>query len=148
MAAQTLNEVAFAKEFAKRLGLDPEQKADLTEARRILTAFKDEVTDCLVNGYKVTLTNFVRFEPRFSPAKAMGEMVNVPGRGQQPRAKAEPAGFKAKAFTSESISAAFPSIRSKAGQELAATLDPSQQKPASVRPKAEVSTGSTPRKGR
>lgn len=134
--AIALTEGDFVKEFAKRLGLDAEKPADVKEAKRILAAFKAEMIDCVINGYKVTLNGFGRFEARYVPAKLKGEMVRAPGSTElKPRATGEPESFKAKAFMSPAVSKQFPSTRTKAGKSLVEQLAPAPA-PAKKKPVA------------
>lgn len=117
--AHPLTEAQFAKELSKRLG----DGVSDAQTREFLKAFKEEVTDCLINGYKVTLSGLVRFEPKYVAAKPKGELVRNPATGEmQKRAAAVPASFRAKAYASSAVTKFFPSIRTKTGQELASLL--------------------------
>jgi hypothetical protein len=137
-----LTEKQFANEVGKRLvasgaidtfakkatngGLDEKDVQKLGTA--LVKAFKAETVDCITNGYKVTLSNLLRIEPRFVPEKPKGEMVRNPGTGEtKPRAKAEPASFTVKAFASKALRNSFPSLRSKAGKDLVDLLAPKQK---------------------
>lgn len=118
-----MTESQLVDELCKRLGVDEESKITRTDVRKFIKAFKEEVTECLVMGYKVSLSGLVRFEPRYVPEKPKGVLVRNPATGESaPRAKAVPASFKAKAFASSTIKRQFPTIRSAAGKTLANKL--------------------------
>lgn len=117
--AKPLSESEFIDEVVNRLG----GAMPKTQVRAVVKAMKEEIADCLANGYKVTLTGLVRFEPKFVPEKKKGEPVRNPSTGETaPRAKTVPASFKAKAFASSSLKKVFPTIKSSAGTELAKQL--------------------------
>lgn len=124
---EPLSESAFIGEVTRRvnLGLTEEKQLHPTIVRLVVKAFKEEVIDCLKNGYKVTLNGLVRFEPKYVTPKPKGEMVRNPGTGETaPRAAAIPASFTSKAFMSSAIKKVFPSTKTKAGIALAEQLAP------------------------
>lgn len=100
-------------------GTDGVSRRDI---KNVLDVFKVEVLEALSDGAKVTIPSFVRFEPRFVPAKRKGEMVRRPDGNVVPRAEGQPAGFKAKAFVSPAVAKAFPSVTSQRGKALKEAL--------------------------
>lgn len=122
MALEALTYAGLVDEITNRLSHEGKEysKADV---KNILKAFQDETIDCLANGYKVSLPGFCRFETRFSPAKKKGELVRNPSTGEMtPRAEGKPAVFKVKAFASSVLTRSLPSMTTKQGKELKASL--------------------------
>jgi nucleoid DNA-binding protein len=118
-----LTEAQFIDELLKRC--DGMSKADV---KLVVKAFKEEVVDCLTNGYKVSLSGLVRFEPKYVGEKKKGEMVRNPATGEtQPRAASVPASFRAKAYASSAIAKQFPTTRSSVGKALATQLAPAKR---------------------
>ena len=90
-----------------------------SEVRKVVKALKEEIADCLTNGYKVSLTGLVTFEPQAKPGRKKGTVVRNPFDGSEKKLKSdEPDKFKVKARASGTIANGFPSVKSKAGQEL------------------------------
>lgn len=130
--ATPLSESEFVDEVLKRL--DGMSKADV---RKVLSAIKAEVVDCVSSGYRVTLSGLVSFTPRSKPGRAKGTVVRNPFDGSEKKLRSdEPDKFVVKAKASSSIASAFPSVKSKDGQELIKRLAPPKKKaPAKAKAK-------------
>lgn len=123
-----LSESDFVEEVLKHGELEGVSKANV---RAVLKAIKAEIADCLVNGYKISLTGLVTFTPGVKPGRKKGTESRNPATGEVKKLKAdEPPKFKAKAKVSASITKSFPSIKSKTGQELYEQLKPAAKKTA------------------
>ena len=111
-----LNESDLVHEIGLRLPGTPE-----SQIRKFLTAFKDEVTDCIISGYKVNLTGLCSFEPVVKAGRKKGTQIRNPFKPDEPpktlRAD-EPDKFMVKIKKSPSLTAKFPTVRSGAGQDL------------------------------
>ena len=114
MGAVRLSEGDFIHEVQKRV-------PELTEGqvRKVVTALKAEVIDCVTNGYTVPLTGLVTFEPTAKPGRKKGTVVRNPFDGTEKTLRAdEPPVFGAKVKRSPSIKGKFPSIKSADGKAL------------------------------
>jgi nucleoid DNA-binding protein len=120
--AEALSEGQFVELVNERLG-EAEVSVNKADLRKIVTAVKDEIVDCIVNGYKVKLNGVASFEAKFVPEKKKGEPVRNPATGETaPRAKTTPAAFKGSVRVSPSIKAKFPPTKSSDGRDLAVRL--------------------------
>lgn len=112
--AVKLSEGDFVAEICKRV---PELSE--RQVRKVVTALKEEVIDCLTNGYTVPLTGLVTFEPTAKPGRKKGTVVRNPFDGTEKTLRAdEPPVFGAKIKRSPSIKSKFPAIKSADGKAL------------------------------
>jgi len=129
---KALSESEFIEEALKRMdGRLPADFAGMSDAaktkvmRAALTAFKEELVDCVTQGYKVNLTGVASFEPVVKLGRPKGTVVTNPFK---PDAKPktlnadEPDKFAVKIGKSSAFTAAFPSLKSADGKELYAKL--------------------------
>lgn len=138
--AEPLTEKQFLYEVAGRVGSDFISPAILkrsaaegtvspgdreTILRAALTAIKDEIVDCVVQGYKVNLTGLASFEGVVKPGRPKGTVIRNPfdPDAKEKKLKAdEPDKFAVKVSKSSAITGKFPTLKSKDGQELHAKL--------------------------
>lgn len=136
--AKPLSEAELFEEVAKRLGngfipaavvkrlasddADDKQDADTaTIVRAVVRALKEEIVDCVIQGYSINLTGLAAFEPVVKAGRKKGTIVRNPF---DPDAKPktlkadEPDKFALKVKKSASVGAKFPSLRSTDGQSL------------------------------
>lgn len=133
-----LSEAELIEETLKRLDSEEVSKAQL---RAVVKALKAEIVDCLTTGYKISLTGLVTLTPVAKPGRKKGTKVRNPFDNTEKTLRAdEPDKFKIKAKVSSAVVNAFPSARSKGGQELLAQLAPAKKKTTS---KAEVAAKSS-----
>lgn len=121
-----LSEAGFIEEITTRSGLQR------SVVKQVVKALKEEATDCLANGYKVTLSGFLTLTPEAKAGRKKGTVVRNPFDGSEKKLKAdEPDKFKVKAKASPAIVAnSFPSVKSKDGQELLKQLAKPKKKKA------------------
>lgn len=121
--AEALSESQLADLVTYRVNERDGGTMSKSDVKRVIGAFKEEVVDCLVNGYKVKLNGLASFEAKLVPEKKKGEPVRNPATGETaPRAKTTPAGFKGSVRVSPSIKSKFPATKSSNGRELAIKL--------------------------
>ena len=134
--AKPLTEADVFEEIAKRLGSDFIPSAiikrlasdgelshndSVTVIRTVVRGLKDEMIDCIVQGYKVSLTGLASFEPVVKAGRKKGTEVRNPFKPDEPpkvlRAD-EPDKFALKISKSPAVGAKFPTLKSSAGKEL------------------------------
>lgn len=127
--ATPLSESELIDEVLKRLegnGGEGWTKADVKQA---VKAIKDEIEDCLINGYKVSLGGLLTLTPVAKPGRKKGAKVRNPFDGTTKTLRSdEPDKFKIKAKVSSTIVKSFPSSTSAAGRELLTQLTPAKKK--------------------
>jgi hypothetical protein len=120
----TLSESELLDETLKRLA-NGGHEFSRAQARTMLTALKEELVDCVTSGYKVNLTGVLTIEPVLKAGRKKGTVIRNPfDPDAKPRTlKAdEPDKFAVKVSKSTTLNAKFPTVKSKAGQELADQL--------------------------
>ena len=113
-----LSEAELIDEVVSRL---ESAKVELSKAqvKTVVKALKEEVADCLQNGYKVNLSGLVIFTPKVRAGKKKGTVVRNPQTGETSTIKKDmPDEFKVGARVSKGVVDGFPSLKSNAGQEL------------------------------
>lgn len=125
--AQPLSESELVDEVVDRL-----EDFSKAQVKNVVKALKEEIADCLANGYKVSLSGLLTLTPTAKPGRKKGTKVRNPFDGTEKTLRTdEPDKFKVKAKVSSSIvNKQFPSVKSKAGQELLAQLSASKKKVA------------------
>jgi nucleoid DNA-binding protein len=114
MTATNLSESDFAAELAKRLPW-----ATDAQVKKFIKAFKEEVTECVNAGYKVSLSGLLSIEPIAKPGRKKGTVVRNPFDGSEKTLRAdEPPKFAVKVKRSPSIAKGFPSIKTNDGKQL------------------------------
>jgi nucleoid DNA-binding protein len=112
--AVPLSEAELIEETVKRLpGFTKNQ------VRQVVTALKEEIVDCVTQGYKVGLSGIVAFEPTVKAGRKKGTVVHNPFDGTSKTLRAdEPDKFVLKVRRSTAIGKKFPTLRTAAGREL------------------------------
>jgi nucleoid DNA-binding protein len=112
--AIALSEAELIEETVKRL---PDMTA--SQMRKVLTALKEEIVDCVTQGYKVSLSGIVSLEPTVKAGRKKGTVVHNPFDGTSKTLRAdEPDKFVLKVRRSSSISNKFPTLRTADGKAL------------------------------
>lgn len=102
-----------------------------TDVSNVIKAIKAEISECMQQGYKVSLTGLVIFTPGVRAGKKKGQEVRNPATGETKTLTADqPPKFKVRATVSQPVIRGFPTLRSKAGQELLKQLTPVAKKAA------------------
>src|SRR5262245_36893605 len=124
--AIALSEAEFIEETVKRLpGFTQSQ------VRKVVTALKEELVDCVTQGYKVSLSGIASFEPVVKPGRKKGTVVHNPFNGTSKTLRSdEPDKFMLRVKKSPAVSRKFPSIKTAAGKELHGRL---YKKPAKTK---------------
>jgi nucleoid DNA-binding protein len=123
--ASPLTEREFVDELHKRL---PES-ISRAQAGAVVKALKEELTDCMANGYKITLGGVLTLTPTVKPGRKKGDKVRNPFDGTTKTLRAdEPPKYKVKAKVSSTVVKAFPSPKSKDGIALIEQLTPAKKK--------------------
>jgi nucleoid DNA-binding protein len=126
--AIALSESDLINELYTRL-TDGGAEVSQAEVRRFVKAFKEEVTDCLVNGYKISLTGLLTITPSAKPGRKKGTKVRNPFDGTTKTLRADELDkFVVKAKVSASVRNQFPSTKSAAGQALVKQLKPAKKR--------------------
>lgn len=108
-----------------KLGADANDGQKTKIVRAVLTALKEEIVASVVQGYSVNLTGLVKFEPVVKAGRKKGTVITNPFKpDEKPKVlKAdEPDKFALKIGKSSAVGAQFPTLKTKAGQELHAQL--------------------------
>ena len=106
---------------AERVGNGFSQK----DVREIVRALKEEITECVQMGCKVTLSGLLVITPVAKPGRKKGTVVRNPFDGSTKTLRAdEPDKFNVKARVSAGVKQGFPSPRTQAGKELVSQLMP------------------------
>lgn len=130
MALNPLTYAEFKAEVTKRLAADG-REVTKASVDAFFKAFIEETTDCLANGFAVTIPGLVKFTLAYTPAKRKGELVKPFGGGDPvPRAESKPAALRAKAYASASIKNALPKLTTNLGKQIAEMVKPAESKPA------------------
>jgi nucleoid DNA-binding protein len=109
-----LSEAELIEETVKRL-----PGVTQSQMRKMLTALKEEIVDCVTQGYKVSLSGVASFEPTVKAGRKKGTVVHNPFDGTSKTLRAdEPDKFVLKVKKSSAISRKFPTLRTAAGKEL------------------------------
>lgn len=130
--ATALSEAELIHELGKRLPGIP-----AATIKAVVKGFKEEVTECLSQGYKITLSGLLTITPGSKPGRKKGTVVRNPFDGTSKTLRAdEPDKFfvKAKASTL-TILKSFPTVKSAKGQELLKSLAPAKKKAAASKGK-------------
>jgi nucleoid DNA-binding protein len=113
--AISLSESEFIEETAKRLN----GSFTTGQVKQVVSALKEELVDCVTQGYKVTLQGIVSFEPVVKAGRAKGTVVRNPFDGTSKKLRsAEPDKFVLKVKRSPAVSKRFPTIKSASGKAL------------------------------
>lgn len=119
MPAQVLTYSEFKGEVAKRLG----DSVPASQVNKVLAAFTEEVADCLVNGYKVSIPGLFSIEPLVKAGRKKGTVVRNPFDQTEKTLRAdEPDKFAVKIKKSSALIKKFPTLKTAAGRELHASL--------------------------
>lgn len=122
--ATPLTEGELIEETLKRV--DGLSKA---QVRAVVKALKEEIADCVQNGYKVSLTGLLTITPRSKPGRKKGTKVRNPFDGTEKTLRSdEPDKFVVKAKMSSTVASGFPSVKSQAGAALVKQLAPAKKK--------------------
>ena len=114
MGATKLTYSEFKAEVAKRL-----PGVDAKTINKVLGAFTEEVTDCVVNGYAVQVPGLFSIEPVVKAGRKKGTVVRNPFDGTEKTLRGdEPDKFVVKLKKSSSLARKFPTLRTTAGKEL------------------------------
>lgn len=109
-----LTEAELVEETLKRLpGFTKNQ------VRQVVSALKEEIVDCVIQGYKVGLSGVVSFEPYVKAGRKKGSVVRNPFDGTTRTLRAdEPDKFMLKVKRSSAVTKKFPTLRTAAGRTL------------------------------
>lgn len=133
MPAQVLSFTGLKKEVGSRMERNG-HTVSKSAIDGVMKALTEEIIDCLSQGYKVTLPGVVTLEPQLKPGRKKGAVISNPFDGTSRTLRSdEPDKFIVKAKRSLSLHNHFPSIKSKAGIELAGVLKPKPKRKAAVK---------------
>jgi nucleoid DNA-binding protein len=127
--ATPLSEGDLITEIHSRLTKDGAD-VSVADVRKFVKAFKEEVVDCLSNGYKVSLSGLLTITPTAKPGRKKGTKVRNPFDGTTKTLRAdEPDKFRIKAKVSTAIvNNHFPKATTAAGQALVKQLKPAKKR--------------------
>lgn len=121
---EPLSEAGLIEEIHTRLD-STVSKADV---KVVVKALKEEIAECLQNGYKVTLTGLMIITPSVKPGRKKGDKVYNPFDGTTKTLRAdEPPKFNAKASISSVVKNGFPDPKKTDGAALVAQLTPKKK---------------------
>jgi hypothetical protein len=98
-----------------------------TDVSKVLSALVTEIQDCLVIGYSVSIPGLLKAEPVVKAGRKKGTVIRNPFDMNAPERKLradEPDKFAVKLSKSSALAAKFPSLKTKAGKDLHAELQP------------------------
>lgn len=97
-----------------------EQGLTRRTSRALVDALIEEIVRCVAEGKRVNL-GIIRVEPKFRPAKPRRTMRR-PTDGEPIEVAAQPAQLRVRTIATKRFHEELPSLRTKKGKEIAATL--------------------------
>lgn len=126
--ATPLTEAQFVEEVVTRIE-NGDVALSKAQVKAVVKAFKEEIVDCLANGYKVSLSGLLTLTPVAKPGRKKGTVVRNPFDGSTKTLRADESDkFKVRPKVSTAVLGAFPSAKSTAGQGLLKQLKPPAKK--------------------